>query len=242
MKKKFIILCFLITYFFIIPMENKEEDKEIDLFLGLGVEYNFLASTNSTYKQKFLFLQIPFSTEIELKIKQELSLGSGINFSYGITSYQKEVAEDYYKYYNHNFFIDIPFHIKFYPLVNINQIYERFYLGTSLFIHFWLLNYYYIQNLRNNKVTSGNGFTSSIKEMPPTGVYTPVNLGIILRIGNQFKISEKNVIGVELYGSYLFLPVINGFYNSINYKEENIVILEFVPSIGINLFLGFILF
>lgn len=242
MKKTSFLFLFL---FFLAPIFSisiyKEEKTSIDLMFGSGITYNFLASTNNSYKEKYLFLEVPLNSEITFRINEYFSLGTGIELTYGIITYKKEFNEEYEKHYLNNLFIRIPFAIKLYPLVNISNNYDRFYIGFALFFHGWILNSYYVV-LENSDSISGNCYHPTHENMPPSGVYTPVNIGFKFSIGNNFRVSNKTLIGLELLGSYLFLPVINGYYNNINYKESNVTIVEFVPSIGASVSIGVILF
>jgi hypothetical protein len=87
-------------------------------------------------------------------------------------------------------------------------------------------------------VHTGNNYRPYHSEMPPGNIYTPANAGIKFCIGNHFYVSNKTLLGLEFYTTYLFLPFINGYYFGLNYNRGNHVIMEFDLNVGIVFSIG----
>jgi len=209
----------------------------INLIIATGFGYDFSVSTDLSYKEKFLFIEVPINTGVDLRFSDRFSVYTGIDLLYGVSYYDLIAENDNNIYYTHNLFIRLPVVIKLYPLVTINEMYNNLYVGFGLFLHIWALNYYYVTTHYGYSLTCSSYFPSH-KEMPPEGVYTPVNIGFRFTFGNQFHVSDKVLLGIEFFADYLFIPYINGYYNNIMYEEGGAVIMEFMPSIGVMISIG----
>ncbi|MBN2545040.1 MAG: hypothetical protein JXB50_04525 [Spirochaetes bacterium] len=209
----------------------------VNLIIATGFGYNFSISTDLNYRDKILFIEVPINAGVDLRFSDRFSIYTGLDLLYGVSAYEKKAEDDNNKYYTHNLFIRIPAVIKLYPLIHVNEMYSNFYLGFGLFLHIWALNYYYVTTDYGYNLT-GTSYFPSHKEMPPSGVYTPVNIGFRFTLGNHFPVSDRIKLGIEFFANYLFIPYINGYYNNIMYNEGAEIIMEFMPSVGVMISIG----
>jgi len=242
MKKTIIIAAFV--FLINIHTYSRSEYSEyyfgnlnINLLIATGFAYDFSVSTDLAYKDKYLSIEVPINTGLDFRFSDKFSIYTGIDLLYDIYYYDLKAEDDNNSYYIHNLFIRLPVVIKLYPLVTVNELYSNLYVGFGLFLHIWALNYYFVTTDLGYSLT-GSSYFPSHKELPPAGVYTPVNLGFRLTFGNHFQVSEKVLLGVEFFGNYLFIPYINGYYNNIMYNEDGAVIMEFMPSVGVLMSIG----
>ncbi len=206
-------------------------------FVSLSAAYNYKISTDFSYQTNGVFMTIPLEFNFDFRFIEWFSINPGISFVYGINTYTGVHENNTISFFNHNLFIRLPIQIKFYPMVYKNDNYANFFLGVALFPHFWVANGYYYE--LNNKYFYGSRYSPDHKTMPPGGIYTPVNLGLKLSIGNSFLVAKNTYLGLELFADYLFIPIVNGYYNDINFKINDNVILDFSGSIGVSLSIGF---
>jgi hypothetical protein len=175
-----------------------------------GIDYNLKISTNYYYEQDILPLSIPLKFGFDTRFAQWFSLYAGVDFIYQIRTINKSISNEPTTLYNNNFFIDLPIIFKFYPLASSLDVYENFYIGLGIFPHFWVVNnIYYISG---SKSYSENAYDTTNEILPPKNIYTPVNVGFHLSIGNHFPVTDTFLIGIELFSDYLFIPVLNGSY------------------------------
>lgn len=233
MKKPVLILLFLNIFFYSAAYDY--ENLNIKLLFSAGFAYDFTPSTDIYYKENPVFIEVPLNVNLDFRFRERFSLFTGLDLSYAVYTYNNT----YYKtnIYFHNIFIRIPFTVKFYPITHLDEAYENFYIGLGLFLHVWVLNYYFIQSKYGYNKT-GNAYFPTHEETPPGKVYTPANIGFKLSLGNVFYLSDKTLLGFELYASYLFIPFVNGYYQNINYNLDNGIIMDFCPSVGALFYIG----
>jgi hypothetical protein len=85
-----------------------------------------------------------------------------------------------------------------------------------------------------------NAYATENIYLPPKNIYTPVNAGFYLSIGNHFPITEQVLFGIELYSDYLFVPVLNGYYVDPQVKNNNGMIqMDFYIKFGFSMSFAF---
>jgi len=238
MKKKIIELTFCL--FFILKINSVDYfgyPFSAKFFIGLSAAYNYKISTDFSYQSGGVFMSAPLDFIFDFRFIEWFSLASGASFIYGINTYNSNIKGQSVSFYNHNLFIRVPFQVKFYPMVYKNDSYANFFFGVGLFAHFWPINGYYYENSGDKNF--GDRYNPSVKDLPPGGIYTPTNVGLKLSLGNCFTVAKNTFIGLELFADYLFIPIVNGYYNNINFKPNNNVILDFSGSIGVAALIGF---
>jgi hypothetical protein len=239
MKIKFIILLLFIVCSPLIAqqLDYYSEYPNVKLYINFGLSYHFPITTDYYTQTESLFLDVPLTIGVDIRTREWVSFYTGLELIYGI-NYQKFIIEDeFYTFYTNSFFIRIPLIAKFYPLVKKNEAFHNFYLGVGGVLHFWPINYYYIIT-PDNLIHTGNAYQPYHNEHPPGNIYTPANLGFKFCIGNDFYVSNKILLGVEFYTTYLFLPYLNGYYFNQNYNRGENVILEFDLNIGLVFSIG----
>lgn len=239
-KKSILIIIFLI---FLSQFTFSDEKKKffgwnttVNILINMGISYNFKISTDYNNQAQLFSLDIPFSVGVDTRFIEWFSLYGLLEFSYSLNSYKIPFLNKENLYYIHSMYIRLPFIVRFYPLVYKSDDYANFYLSAGLILHFWPLNYYWIQRESSNFI--GNSYFDNNQFMPPVNSYSIVNTGIRLSIGNQFNMSKRGLFGLELYFLYLFLPYVNGYYFNNNYNIGGPVILEFTASVGIIITFG----
>lgn len=210
MLKKLLIITFIISIYTLDSVEFvKSNNVSARFIISTGLAYNLKLSTNFYYQQDVLPLSIPLKFAFDTRFTEWFSLYTGIDFVYQIRTYNNTIGSEQITFYNNNFFIDLPLIFKFYPLASKYDIYENFYIGLGVYPHFWLVNNVYF--VMGGKSYDENAYLTDNANLPPQKIYTPVNAGFYLSIGNHFTISEKVLFGIELFSDYLFIPVINGY-------------------------------
>ena len=208
----------------------------VKVLFNIGITYNFKISTDFAYQRDALFLGIPFQPRVDIRFVEWFSFSFGVDFLYLLHIYRTTYTDEI-TFYNNNLIIQTPFIVKFYPLVYKSDTYENFYIGLGLFGNFWAVNTFFYE--KNGNSYYGDSYTSNSNELPPSKVYTPANIGFKLCLGNNFFVTQKNIIGIELYADYLFIPYINGYSSNPNFSTSQNVLLEFVANAGIALSIGF---
>ena len=234
MKIKFIILLIILISSSLIAQDFDyySEHPNVKLYVNFGFSYHFPITTDYNTQTDALFLDFPLNIGVDIRTREWVSFYTGIEFIYGI-NYQKLIIEDqYYAFYINSLFIRIPLVAKFYPFSKKNDAFHNFYFGVGGILHFWPVNYYYVITY-DNLIHTGNSYSPYHSELPPGNIYTPANAGFKFCIGNHFFVSNKILLGVEFYTTYLFLPYINGYYFSQNYNRGENIILEFDLNIGV---------
>jgi hypothetical protein len=237
MKKLYIIfILFIISIFNIQPATLKIQviDKSLRFNTGIGVGYHFKISTDYSEQTESFFLEIPLRFGLDYRFSDWFSLYWGTDIVYGLHTYLQSFSGTQYTFYINNLFIKVPFDIKFYPMVQRNEAFNNFYISTGIFLHFWPMNIFYT-NAKGHSDKYGNSYIAKSLLMPPGTVYTPVNIGTKLAIGNQFFIADHTLFGLELFGSYMFIPYLNGYYPATKYSRGRNVVVEFSATVGISL-------
>lgn len=232
--KKYIFLIIILSFASLIinSYDYYATHTDIKLNINLGFSYHLPITTDYNTQAASLFLDVPLCIGVDIRKSDWVSFYTGIEAIYGI-NYQKFLIEDeYYYFYTNSLFIRIPFMAKFYPMFKKNDAFQNFYIGIGGILHFWAINYYYVVT-SENLVHTGNNYKPYHDEMPPGDIYTPVNLGLKFCIGNHFYVSNRVLLGIEFYTTYLFIPFINGYYFSRNYNRGGNVILEFDLNAGL---------
>ena len=239
MKIKLFIIILIIISSPLIAQNNDyySEHTNIKLYINFGFSYHFPITTDYNSQTEALFLDVPLAIVVDIRTRQWVSFCTGIELIYGI-NYQKLIIDDeYYAFYINSLFIRIPLIAKFYPFAHKNDAFENFYFGVGGILHFWPVNYYYVITY-DSLVHTGNCYSPYHSEIPPGNIYTPANAGFKFCIGNNFYVSNQILLGVEFYTTYLFLPVVNGYYFGQNYNRGENVILEFDLNVGVVFSIG----
>lgn len=234
MKIKFIIFfTFLISSPLIAQnYDYYREHYNIKFYINLGFSYHLPITTDYDSQTEAFFADIPLTFGVDIRTRNWTSFYTGLELIYGINYQRLLIDDEYYSFYTNSFFIRIPLIAKFYILAKKGEAYENFYLGVGGILHFWPVNSYYIITY-DNLVHTGNNYRPYHSELPPGNIYTPANAGFKFCIGNHFYVSNKTLLGLEFYTTYLFLPFVNGYYFNQNYNRGNKVIMEFDLNVGV---------
>lgn len=241
-KILFIIIFLIIIISFTNPQKRIEKSAtSVRFYFNTGVSYTFPITTDYISQIDIGTINIPLSFGFDIRFKDWLSLYTGTDFIYGIHFTKRTIDGINYEYYFHNMFIQIPLLVKFYIMYDKDPAYSNFYIGLGGFLHFWPVNFYYIKT-NTDLIHSGNTYNPAHSEIPPGNIYTPINIGLKVAIGNHFYVSDRTLLGLEFYLNYLFIPTVNGYYFGQNYNRGNAIILEFSGSIGMIISIGFDMF
>ena len=239
MLKKACIFLFIMISINIFSIEFARSRSISSRFIiGTGICYNLKVSTNYYYQQDILPLSIPLKFAFDTRFTDWFSLYTGVDFIYQIRTFNNTINNEQVTFYNNSFMIDLPLIFKFYPMASKFDIYENFYIGLGLFPHFWVVNNVYFE-LNDEKFTL-NVYDTENRYLPPKKIYTPVNAGFYLSIGNHFTISDNVLLGIELFSDYLFVPVLNGYYVTPHIvNEDDAVQLDFYIKFGLSMSFAF---
>jgi hypothetical protein len=237
--KKTGIFLFVFVSLSLFSLEFTNENSVSTRFIiSTGISYNLKVSTNYYYQQDLLPLSIPLKFGFDTRLTDWFSLYTGIDFVYQIRSFSNAIGSQQITFYNNNFIIDLPLIFKFYPLAQKFDIYENFYVGLGVFPHFWVVNNVYYEY--DEKTHIENAYSTDDKYLPPKKIYTPVNAGFYLSIGNHFLITDKVLFGIELFSDYLFVPVLNGYYTDPQVKSNNgMTQMDFYIKFGFSMSFAF---
>lgn len=237
MKKKLFVSILLFVSFNIFSYQVYFSATRLRLLFNTGIAYNFKISTDYNVQTESFFLDIPLSAGIDYRAKDWFSLNAGLDVTYGLHTYLQNINGTVFTFYIHNLFLRVPLNFKFYPLAHKDPAYDNFYIAPGVFLHFWPMHLYYITS-KTVGTNTGSMYDPTHTYLPPKNIYTPVNLGTRLAIGNHFYVSNKILFGLELYWTFMFIPYINGYYFNNNYSRGGNVIIEFNSSVGVSVSIG----
>ena len=218
-------------------------ESNVTIYGAIGVSYNFPASNIQLiqYKEYYSF-NTPLSFGINIQFIEWWSLYIETGFVYNLSGYKEIRDNNSLVFYNHNFKINLPISARFYPMVYRGEKYENFFLSIGLIAGFHPVNYFLV--VRNNKDTiTADGYNTDNEIFPAPSIYMPVNPGIKVVMGNAYKVSEKALIGLDVFSEFLFIPIKNGYLAKPVYKDiTGKVPIEFSVSIGISITIGYRVF
>lgn len=201
---------------------------------GVGIAYDLDFGSDFFYNtMNRTFFDVPLFFEIDVRFLPVISLGTGISFIYNLHYY----VQNEFDFYKNSLFIDIPFHVKFYPFSKIDNSYSSFYLGFGAFLRLWAVNTYAIYSKENSYI--GNAYEPGTNLVLPGECYMPANVGISLFLGNVMRLTEQFGLGIDLFLKYTFIPYVNGYLTQPNARDRSgNVALGFWADVGIKFFVS----
>jgi hypothetical protein len=238
MNKKFLLIILTCVAFSSYGRNYFGYEYSSRLYLSSGINYNFIITSDQNFFYDSYHFSIPLLMTLDFRFIEWFSLAPAFELDYSLETMRlRDTLPVSDLVYNHSLIIKLPLNIRFYPLVYKNDLYQNFYLSVGFFPWFWTVNAFYYE--RDRVKYSGNAYQTEDPIFPDPGVYTPVNGGIKLAIGNSFPVHDKVLVGLELFGEYLFAPYVNGYSGNLNYAPYGPVVLKFNASFGALLSIGF---